>query len=374
MSKTRIRILVLFSSSEIGGAERSLSRMAMAESNPSVLYFLATLGSETGAWMEWVRSAGGNPTAFGPEGVNSSLVFYWHGFRNLIRHVQSTKPDILYAVGLKAALMARIIKIFRPRTKVVHAIRTNLPEGSSLARAFALSERCLGLLTDGYIANSHIARQRLGVIANIPESKVAVIYNGLEEAESPEPNSISRGNEICIVANISVYKGHVPFLEVVGLIKDVIPNVIITCVGRDDLGGLFQSEIEKRSLGANIVLTGYQKDPRPFLRRAAVFVLPSPSTEGTPTSILEAFSTATPVVAYAIGGIPELVSHEVDGLLIEPGNVRKMADALILLLQNPDLAARMGQAGRRKLLEDFTLAATVRKHRDCWHSLAMHAK
>ncbi|MEM4674946.1 MAG: glycosyltransferase family 4 protein, partial [Nitrososphaerota archaeon] len=78
---------------------------------------------------------------------------------------------------------------------------------------------------------------------------------------------------------------------------------------------------------------------------ASVFVMPSLS-EAFGVAILEAMASGTPVVATRVGGIPELVEHNVNGLLVEPNNYKALAEAILTVLENTDIAARLGQQGR----------------------------
>jgi glycosyltransferase involved in cell wall biosynthesis len=86
--------------------------------------------------------------------------------------------------------------------------------------------------------------------------------------------------------------------------------------------------------------------------------------EGCPTSILEAFSFSLPVVAYQIDGIPELVTHGVDGLLCSAGDIEAMADGIITLLLDSESAIKMGAFGRQKVKDHFLLTNMLNKHNE----------
>lgn len=91
-----------------------------------------------------------------------------------------------------------------------------------------------------------------------------------------------------------------------------------------------------------------------LLRGAYVSVMPSQLLENASMSVLEAMAHGVPVVATRTGGTPELIRDGVEGILCNPGDVRQMADALARLRDDPDLAARMGEAGRKRIAEEFS--------------------
>ena len=103
-------------------------------------------------------------------------------------------------------------------------------------------------------------------------------------------------------------------------------------------------------------------------QRATLAVLTSES-EGMPVSLMEAAACGVPAVATAVGGIPELVAHEVTGLLTPPGNPQLLADALERLLGDPTLAARLGAAARHRVQSYFSLTRQVDRLLALWSGM-----
>lgn len=95
-----------------------------------------------------------------------------------------------------------------------------------------------------------------------------------------------------------------------------------------------------------------------YYRRASVFAMPS-YYETFGISVIEAMAFGLPVVATNVGGLPEVVEDGVTGILVPPGNAEALADALIRLLRDPDLRARMGRAGRERVRAEFTVDRVV---------------
>jgi len=106
---------------------------------------------------------------------------------------------------------------------------------------------------------------------------------------------------------------------------------------------------ERFKLSADVTLVGYQDDVKPYFAMADVFVLPSHS-EGSPNVLLEAMSMGLPVVATSVGGIPELVTHERNALLVEKRDVSALAAALSRVLESRQLHESLKWAGRESVL------------------------
>jgi glycosyltransferase involved in cell wall biosynthesis len=159
------------------------------------------------------------------------------------------------------------------------------------------------------------------------------------------------------VGRLSFEKGHADLVRAFDLLRQRNPDLPMRLVLAGD--GPERSNLrllcEHLGLGADISLVGYQHDVRPYYAMADLFVLPSHS-EGSPNVLLEAMSMEVPVVTTSVGGIPELVTHGSDALLVEKCDVRSLADALAQVLQNSRLAESLRRAGRESVLQYSTEA------------------
>ena len=104
------------------------------------------------------------------------------------------------------------------------------------------------------------------------------------------------------------------------------------------------------------------------MKLARLLVLPS-LKEGCPTSVLEAMSYGVPVVAYNVGGLPELVRHRQDGLLVSPNDTTYLANAMIKLLRETDLANKMVSSSLARSEANFQLKNCVIRHREAFRLL-----
>ena len=111
-------------------------------------------------------------------------------------------------------------------------------------------------------------------------------------------------------------------------------------------------------LGQRIVFTGFRSDVPDLLSEAAISVLPSLS-EGTSNTLLESMAAGIPVIATRVGGNPEVIEDGVSGLLVPPRDSAALAAATGRLLEDEDLALRLGQAGMRRVSELFSIEGSV---------------
>lgn len=357
-----MRVLLIFSSSDLGGAERSLTRMALA-TRGEIQIELATLGGY-GPWVDWCIEQGVTPHVFGISRRNKRQCFWCAtSIFKLIMLVRRENYDAIYIIGLRASVNIRLVKPFLRGARIVHGVRWNPASNSRLDKGFRLAERYLGSLVDLYIANSLVAAKTMIDRVSIPKEKIRVIYNGLSGIPKEENPIAERPLQVITIANISPRKGYLQYVEnVVAPLCRKIPCVNFVIVGRDDMAGAVQRKALMLGLEKCVRFEGFQSDVSGFLRRSRVFVLPSLWNEGCPTSILEAMAYGVPIVAFSLDGIPELVVHEVDGILVTLNDYSSMKESIERLLLNPEEVERMGRAGYKKVSADFTIENTVKEH------------
>src|SRR2546422_849090 len=118
---------------------------------------------------------------------------------------------------------------------------------------------------------------------------------------------------------------------------------------------------------------GMVRSTRELLSETAVSVLPSVEGEGLPNSILEAMAASVPVVATNVGGNAEAVEDGVTGLLVPPRDAHALARGICQFLEDGELASRFAQAGRRRVVEYFSLARMVREMEGLYQGLVTEA-
>lgn len=119
--------------------------------------------------------------------------------------------------------------------------------------------------------------------------------------------------------------------------------------------------IERHNLKERVILTGFRKDVFSILGNLDIIVHASIEPESLGMVILEAMSMEKPVVATNVGGVPELIVDGVNGFLVPPNNPERLAEAVCILLKNPNLMIKMGKEGKRIVSEKFNSDINIEK-------------
>jgi glycosyltransferase involved in cell wall biosynthesis len=139
------------------------------------------------------------------------------------------------------------------------------------------------------------------------------------------------------------------------------------CIVRDGVivPSPYRHELEdyaaRLGLAERVVFTGFRRDVPELLREVAVSVLPCISNEGLSNSVLESMAAGAPVVATTVGGNPEIVEDGRTGLLVPPADSGALAGAIARLLEDRELAERLGRAARQRVADHFSVEQMVRR-------------
>jgi len=188
---------------------------------------------------------------------------------------------------------------------------------------------------------------RAWVQAVVPGVRVACVPN---PAPLPAPQSPPAPRDIVLfVGRIERDKGVFDLLEAFVAVREQFPGITLVCAGEGEREALARRAQE---LGVALQLPGWIDAGAigGLQQRAAAFVLPS-YAEGQPVSLLEAMAAGTPVIASAVGGIPEIVTHRVTGFLVAPRDKAALRQALHEVLVDRAASARMANAARAAVLE-----------------------
>ena len=241
---------------------------------------------------------------------------------------------------------------------VVRSRHVSIPIPRLRAHVYRLAHR---IITSGQ------AVARIVEGAGVPRERIVAIGPGIDTArfhprvsgEAVRAELGLRGPAVGLVANIRGSKGHQYFLEAALRILREAPGtrflIVGDGVGFDDV----RRRVHELGLAASVTMTGFRRDIPEVLAALDVLVLPSIRSEATPQVIPQALAVGTPVVATAVGGIPEIVRDGETGRLVPPADPDALAEAILDLLRDRGRARALAAAGAALVRARFTAATTM---------------
>lgn len=246
--------------------------------------------------------------------------------------------------------------------------------GGCRERVYAYNNRHL---VDAVLVNSEAAAGELMERFSTPAERIRRIGAGVDtEAieEAPEADALMRelGLEdapiVGCVGKFTEVKGHEHFLRAAALVHHRRPDARYLLVGDGPRRAMLADLAGELGLESVVCFAGARGDVPGILKSMDVFVLPSIS-EGLPNVVLEAMAAGRPIVATTVGGVPEVVEHGSNGLLVAPGDHEAMARAILEMMEDPVSARLMGRVGGRMARERHDVKVMVDRLQDVFEEL-----
>jgi glycosyltransferase involved in cell wall biosynthesis len=288
----------------------------------------------------------------------------------LARMMRELRPHILHTHTAKAGAIGRVATLLARGARppiVVHTFHGHVLRGyfgPVRTRVFRWLERQLARTADSLIAVSPEVRDDLVALGVAPASKFSVIRLGVELDERIADDGAARTKmrralgirdgrfAVGWVGRMTAVKRTDDVLRTFKQLRDLGVDACLCMVGDGPDRPQVEQLASELGIMRDCLFPGYQEEVGPFFAAFDVFVLPS-GNEGTPVTAIEALASGCPVVATRVGGVPDVVRDGEDGFLVEPGAVEEVADRLARLARDPDLRARMGAAGRARVVPRY---------------------
>jgi len=172
---------------------------------------------------------------------------------------------------------------------------------------------------------------------------------------------------LMVVARLDGHKGHHLLLQAAPEVLRRHPEAFITFVGEGPAARTLADLALGLGIAHRVHFLGFREDVPRVLAAADLCLLPS-EAEGTPTCLVEAQAMRVPVIATRVDGVPDVMHEGETGLLVDYGDVPALTAAILRLLDDPALARRMGEAGRRLVEENFTLRRMAERTLAAYHT------
>ncbi len=358
---SRLRILHVITGLEIGGAERVMletARYQKAEGHEVSVCALRPGGPLEPA----VREVCSVFTTNMGHALTPQVVW------RLARLMRRGRYDIVQSYLYQANLVARVAARLAGVPVNISSVRCSY---TWLNWKHFLVDRWTAHLADCITSVSEATRQFSIEREGLPAVKIVTLRNGIDvsrfDAFDKAAARASLRAElgyapddlvICMTGRLHEQKGHTYLFQAAGQLKDRYPHLRVLVIGDGPQRAALEVECQARGLAGVVTFLGMRKDVPQLLAASDLFAFPS-LYEGMPNAVLEAMAMSLPVVASTADGTVEIIESESHGLLVPPADAQALNVALERLLADPALRQQFAEAGRRRVVEDFTFQKTM---------------
>lgn len=356
-SHPRPRVLQLLATGGNGGAQESYTGLLLRLDRAR--YDVRAVSLSAGSAVQRLRRLGVTVDVIDEAGDEAAV-------RELAAYLRRNEIDLVHSHMFRAEILGTRASVAAGTPVIMATVHSSRVRSKDDIASLALLTKHMDRLI---IPSSSIVAK---VRAEGRDTRYSVIPSGVDldrfaTAVAPcglrrEIGMPSDGLLIGVVARLEREKGHRYLVEAMPRIVAASPVAWLVIVGDGSLAGELRERAAALPAPARdrVVFTGRRDDVAAVTADLDVAVLPS-LREAQGISLLEAMARRRPVVASAVGGIPEVITDGVDGLLVPPGDPQALAAAVTRLLADPVLRRHLGDAGHRTVAERFSIDAQVRR-------------
>ncbi len=299
-------------------------------------------------------------------GVDLRYIFQLAGFlRKTETQILHLHNPTAFFYGTLAGKLARVPCI----------IYTEHGRDFSSSKKVKLANWLLAHMVDQLVTVADYGRRYLAEDEGIARDRIVTIHNGIDAGRfgaSYDSKALRAGLGLAddqpvvgIVARLDPIKNHALLIRAMRQVTAELPGAKLLVVGDGPLRGELEALTRELDLGGHVQFLGARSDVPELLNLLDLFVLCSYS-EGLSLTLIEASAAAKPIVATDVGGNGEVVEHGVNGLLVPSDDPKVLAAAILRILPDQVHRQSMGQAGRRRFEQQFTLKGMVRAYEELY--------
>ncbi len=355
-----MRVLTVLDAFRLGGAETLIAQLGRVAGDVGLEVRVLSMhgySAERSTLAPLLADAGLVPEYLGAERTVDP-----RAFARLVRLIRRSDVDIVHAhlemamtLALPAARLAGVPAVgtfhhvYRPlHGRAAGRERLAVEVATRSQGAIFVSQASLDSFKDQY-------RPR----GPVPTSW-SVVHNGVDLdyftpapdgalAALPEDLGLDGKRIVTVLAALRDFKGIIHAVRAWPSVVAKHPDACLLLVGSGNEEAALRAEVGALGLGGSVVFAGMRSDIPEVLRGSEMVVLPSIYGENLPTVLMEAGGCGRPVIASDVGGISDIVADGETGLLVQPGDSAGIAEAMLRLLDDPDLGSKLGAAGRERM-------------------------
>ena len=298
---------------------------------------MTSLAEESNAPIKWLSKS----SYVSPYSI---LHLMWRLFRH--------RPQILYTLTVVPNIWGRVLGRMAGVPVIISGYRSLLPKQF---------EKWLWPLSDRIICNAEALKENMAERFSVDRSRIAVVPNAVDpDLFSPCAQERAAEPTVLYIGRLVFDKAPFTLLEAFRLVAEKNPSAHFLIIGNGNLKEKLKSKLKSLPLSSRIQMIPGTREIAPYLRKAWIFALSS-DREASPNVILEAMASGLPVVATRVGGIPELIEHEINGILVEPGNPLHLAESIVELIENEQKREQLGRRARERIIARNNLKEIIKQ-------------
>ena len=363
-----LHVLQVIATLDRAGAEKQMVLLARGLPRARFRVEVATL-TRLGPLEVDLKGAGVPITAIGKRHKVDPLAF-----ARLVGFLKGRRLDVVQTWLFAANTYGRLAAL---RAGVPVVVAAEMAVDLWKGRAHLAIDRRLGRRADRVVGNSRAVVEFYRK-AGVPDDRLDLIYSGIADEEPPPVDPAAVRTDLGLppdaplmifVGRLAAQKGVGDLLAALDLLRHVRPDVRTLIVGDGPLRGRLEDMARAYRLDGLVRFPGHRADVPRLLAAADLLILPS-RYEGLPNVVLEAMRSRTPVVATAAPGTTEVVVDGRTGLLVPVRTPTALAQAIRAVVQDPELARRLGDAGRARVEAEFGAETMIARFADLYERLA----
>ena len=294
-------------------------------------------------------------------------------FRLCRKLMKEFRPQIVHTHGGTAGVTGRLAAATVRGVKIVHTYHGlhYIHDSRRIRRgSFRVLESALLRVTDRIICVAEKDVETGAREGIIDRKKTVVIRNGIDPSpfEFARSRKLNRHPVIGTIGRLHPQKGHKVLLEAAKGIGKSHPRSRFLIVGEGEMGDQLKREAVMLSVADKVTFAGARTDIPLQLKQMDLFVFPS-LWEGLPIVLLEAMAAGLPIVATDVDGVQEILQDGKNALLIRPGDARALQEGIERMLDDARLRARLGDAARRTVRQQFSVGRMMMETEKVYRSL-----
>lgn len=291
----------------------------------------------------------------------------------LTKYLKHKKYDIVHTHTSKGGFIGRIAAKLAGINRIIHTVhgfsfQADSPDLKKII--YGSLERIAGWCTDTVITVNNEDRKTAIEKNILPKGKVITIYNGVKENKPISKERIKECREefdlkeddivTGIPGRLCREKGHLVAIKAIKKLITEYPNVKLLIIGKGPDEELFKERVKKLNLTSNVIFTGFRRDMENWFEIMDIFLLPS-FREGMSITLLEAMAAEKPIICTDIRGNREVITDNVNGLIVKPGNSDEIKEKIKILIEDENLKDKLAKQAYEDYKNKFTQSIMLDK-------------